>query len=49
MEQGFVATCSVGISIAFHDIDALDTALNNADKRLYQAKHAGRNCVRFES
>jgi len=48
LEQDFVATCSIGISIIFQDIDALDAALNNADKQLYQAKRDGRNCVHLE-
>jgi diguanylate cyclase (GGDEF)-like protein len=38
-------TISIGVSEFGRDGDTLDAFLSAADKRLYQAKHQGRNCV----
>ena len=38
-------TISIGVSELGRDGDTLDEFLRAADKRLYQAKHEGRNCV----
>jgi diguanylate cyclase (GGDEF)-like protein len=40
-------TISIGITMALHD-DTPSTMLRRADGALYEAKHAGRNCVRCE-
>jgi diguanylate cyclase (GGDEF)-like protein len=38
-------TISIGVSELGPDGDTLDDFLRAADKRLYRAKHEGRNCV----
>ena len=38
-------TASFGVASYFSG-DTVDTLLNRADKRMYEAKSAGRNCVR---
>lgn len=38
-------TASFGVS-TYHESDTLETLVIRADEALYQAKHAGRNCVR---
>ena len=38
-------TISIGVSELGRDGDTLDDFLRSADKRLYRAKHEGRNCV----
>lgn len=46
--DGKTLTVSISLGVAQHTGDAadLDTLLRNADVALYQAKEAGRNCVR---
>jgi len=39
--------CSIGISIITKDCNSADEELANADYACYQAKRAGRNCVRM--
>jgi len=39
-------TVSVGVAILQATTDSIDSLLSNADKALYEAKAAGRNCVR---
>ncbi|MCK5335315.1 MAG: diguanylate cyclase [Gammaproteobacteria bacterium] len=39
-------TVSVGVAILLKTTDSIDALLSNADKALYAAKAAGRNCVR---
>lgn len=39
-------TVSVGVAILHKVVDSVDTLLSHADKALYEAKEAGRNCVR---
>jgi diguanylate cyclase (GGDEF)-like protein len=40
-------TLSVGAALATGDLRSPDTLVHAADQALYQAKHAGRNCVRI--
>jgi len=40
-----VVTISFGVT-DHHKEDTIDTLLNRADKLLYEAKEAGRNCIR---
>ena len=37
---------SIGVTLLTKEIDNIDSLLSNADKALYKAKAAGRNCVR---
>lgn len=46
-EQTFQITCSFGCAI-YQPNDDLDSLLHRADKALYAAKKAGRNCVKVE-
>ncbi|MDH5516612.1 MAG: diguanylate cyclase [Gammaproteobacteria bacterium] len=39
-------TVSIGVAILVKTTDNIDVLLSNADKALYEAKAAGRNCVR---
>lgn len=48
LPNGFAMTASFGVS-AFNDPHELDEALKLADTALYDAKGAGRNCVRHHS
>jgi len=41
-------TISSGISGLASDLETLDSLMERADQALYQAKEAGRNCVRVE-
>ena len=45
-EQVFVSA-SVGIAISPHDADTVEDLFKHADQALYEAKGAGRNCLRF--
>lgn len=40
-------SASIGISVYPNDGENVETLLKRADKAMYQAKHAGRNCYRF--
>ncbi len=40
-------SASIGISVFPHDGDDMETLLHRADMAMYQAKHGGRNGVRF--
>jgi diguanylate cyclase (GGDEF)-like protein len=44
----FSTTISVGVSGANHDPPELSELLKHADIALYDAKQAGRNCVRIK-
>lgn len=46
-ETGEPCTASFGVA-CFHEDDSKDVLIARADKRLYQAKYKGRNCVVFE-
>lgn len=46
-EQEFHLTASIGISVAPHDGEEIDTLLKNADTAMYQAKELGRNNYQF--
>ncbi len=46
-EQPFRLTVSIGIAIFPHDADTAMALLRHADLAMYDAKHAGRNAVRF--
>lgn len=39
-------TTSIGVSVTEQKVDSIDTLIHFADVALYQAKQAGRNCVR---
>ncbi len=41
------SACSIGVSLFSRERDELDTLLQHADSAMYQAKHAGRNAIRF--
>lgn len=40
-------TCSIGGTM-FRDEESCESAFERADRLMYSAKQAGRNCVRFE-
>lgn len=42
-----VITFSMGITMASHQDDNIETVIQRADAALYQAKHEGRDCVRM--
>lgn len=42
-----VSTVSIGVTLSLHDAFSQSDILKHADTALYQAKHAGRNAVRF--
>lgn len=44
---GYHSTASIGISLFFKQEMSVDELLKRADTAMYQAKHAGRNTVRF--
>jgi len=44
LAEGLTVTASAGVA-ATHDLSALEALANVADRRLYQAKDAGRDCV----
>jgi diguanylate cyclase (GGDEF)-like protein len=48
-DQDFNVTFSCGIASLSSDIDEASVLSELADKALYEAKHAGRNCVRLYS
>lgn len=41
-------TLSIGVSVSLEDADSADGLVAVADRRLYAAKHAGRDCVHLE-
>jgi diguanylate cyclase (GGDEF)-like protein len=45
--QGYALTVSIGAALAHGDEADMSGARRRADKALYEAKHAGRNCVRI--
>ena len=45
--QGYYSTPSLGATIFIGKNDTVDEALKRADIAMYQAKSAGRNCLRF--
>ena len=45
-EQHIHVTVSIGISSINNSINSLDALYHSADKKLYEAKKCGRNCVR---
>lgn len=45
--QGYFSTPSLGATIFIGKNDTVDEALKRADIAMYQAKSAGRNCLRF--
>ncbi len=45
--NGYYSTPSLGATIFFGNNDTVDEALKCADIAMYQAKSAGRNCLRF--
>lgn len=45
--QGYYSTPSLGATIFLGKNDSIDEALKRADIAMYQAKSAGRNCLRF--
>ena len=45
--QGYYSTPSLGATLFFGKNDTVDEALKRADIAMYQAKSAGRNCLRF--
>jgi two-component system cell cycle response regulator len=49
-EQGrsIPVTLSIGVSVPLEDADTIDGLIEVADKRLYAAKHAGRDRVCLE-
>jgi diguanylate cyclase (GGDEF)-like protein/PAS domain S-box-containing protein len=48
LDHGEVGTVTISFGVTtIRDGDVVDTVLNRSDKLLYEAKAAGRNCVRF--
>jgi diguanylate cyclase (GGDEF)-like protein len=46
--EGFQLSCSIGVALVKPSVDeSMDQLISNADKALYAAKHAGKNCVKL--
>lgn len=47
--DGDTVSCTVSIGLCFSKTASFDTFYRTADKELYKAKEAGRNCIRYTS
>ena len=45
--EGNSISCTISIGLCFSKTASFDDLYRNADKELYKAKEAGKNCIRY--